>query len=138
MKDSSIKTSCDTKNLPAAFVGKVSSLENVANGIYHLVLEIAETLANNGTAKLSEAAGKSEVTLCPAPGQFYMLKAIPSQVLLSRPISVYKAETTASGAKIHFLIMLKGQGTKELCSLRDGDSVSLIGPLGNTFPAPLS
>ncbi len=130
MKDSSINTSCNTKNFPAAFVGKVSSLENVANGIYHLVLEVAKA------AKLAENASEPEVAYCPAPGQFYMLKAIPSQVLLSRPISVYKAETTASGAKIHFLIMLKGQGTKELCSLRNGDSVSLIGPLGNTFPVP--
>lgn len=146
MKDSSINISCDTKNFPAAFVGKVSSLENVANGIYHLVLEVTENLADAGTAKfanLTEHAGvPTEVmrepkdSCSPAPGQFYMLKAIPSQVLLSRPISVYKAETTTSGAKIHFLIMLKGQGTKELCSLRDGDSVSLIGPLGNTFPAP--
>ncbi|MBO4507987.1 MAG: dihydroorotate dehydrogenase [Spirochaetaceae bacterium] len=70
-----------------------------------------------------------------SPGQFYMLKAVPSEVLLSRPISVYKVESGTS-AKIHFLIMEKGQGTKELCALRPSDSVSVIGALGNTFPEP--
>lgn len=153
--------------MPAAFVGKVSSLASVANGIFHLVLEVSDATSPAG---------------CLAkPGQFYMLKAVPSEVLLSRPISVYKVEpgatasksgaaadsgassvsksaatatsgatadssksgmssgaTVASGAtaRIHFLIMEKGQGTKELCALRPDDSISLIGPLGNTFPEP--
>ncbi len=71
------------------------------------------------------------------PGQFFMLRREPSQVLLSRPISVYWAEQVAGGAwQVTFLILLKGQGTAELCSLSAGDRVSLIGPLGNTFPKP--
>ena len=140
-------------NAPTAFVGKVSSLESVSKGIFHLVLEVSD--------------GTSLAGCLASPGQFYMLKAVPSEVLLSRPISVYKvepgttaasgttdsksgattdssksgmssSETVASGAtaRIHFLIMEKGQGTKELCALRPGDSVSVIDALGNTFPAP--
>ena len=71
------------------------------------------------------------------PGLFFMLRREPSQVLLSRPISVYWAEQVAGGAwLVTFLILLKGQGTAELCSLAAGDRVSLIGPLGNTFPKP--
>ena len=71
------------------------------------------------------------------PGQFFMLRREPSQVLLARPISVYWAEQVAGGAwQVTFLILLKGQGTGELCSLAAGDKVSLIGPLGNTFPKP--
>ena len=75
------------------------------------------------------------------PGQFFMLRREPSQVLLARPISVYWAEKSAdsdSGCswQVTFLILLKGQGTAELCSLAAGEKVSLIGPLGNTFPKP--
>ena len=120
MNTDSVRTNC-SDNAPAAFVGKVSSLASVANGIFHLVLEV-----QNDTSLASSMA---------SPGQFYMLKAVPSEVLLSRPISVYKVESGTS-AKIHFLIMEKGQGTKELCALRPSDSVSVIGALGNTFPEP--
>ena len=154
MNTNSVNSSCSNK-VPTAFVGKVSSLESVAKGIFRLILEVQND---------------ASLTRCLAsPGQFYMLKAVPSEVLLSRPISVYKVESGNSGAtaassastktefgaeqtiktacttqqtnsvttaKIHFLIMEKGQGTKELCALRPGDSVSVIGALGNTFPKP--
>lgn len=72
------------------------------------------------------------------PGQFFMLKREPSQVLLARPISVYAAEKMAESDawQVTFLILLKGQGTQELCSLAPEDRVLLIGPLGNTFPKP--
>lgn len=72
------------------------------------------------------------------PGQFFMLRREPSQVLLARPISVYWAEVVEQQWQVTFLILLKGQGTQELCSLAAGDKVSVIGPLGNTFPRPSS
>lgn len=70
------------------------------------------------------------------PGQFFMLRREPSQVLLARPISVYWAEVVEQQWQVTFLILLKGQGTQELCSLAAEDKVSIIGPLGNTFPRP--
>ena len=72
------------------------------------------------------------------PGQFFMLRREPSQVLLARPISVYWAEVVEQQWQVTFLILLKGQGTQELCSLAAGDKASIIGPLGNTFPRPSS
>ena len=73
----------------------------------------------------------------PAAGQFYMLHAIRSDVLLGRPISVYHSEKKADGSvELSFLILLKGKGTKELCSLEPGDKINLIGPCGNRFPVP--
>lgn len=103
---------------PSAFTASVSTLEEAANGIYRLIVE------SDGADSAMKAA---------EPGQFYMLKAVPSQVLLSRPISIYKVEKEPGKVRLHFLIMLKGQGTKELCSLEEGDSVKVMGPLGNTF-----
>lgn len=86
----------------------------------------------------------------PAAGQFYMLHAERSDVLLGRPISVFDSrafsakdsldfcgsEKYAGAVEISFLILRKGKGTSELCSLRGGDSVTLIGPCGNRFPVP--
>jgi dihydroorotate dehydrogenase subfamily 1 len=90
--------------------------------------------------KLAVSSGWNEKAAEPAPGQFYLLRSEKTGVLLGRPISVYAA---CAGLKIdplrlEFLILKKGTGTAELCSLRAGDAVSLLGPLGNTFPRPAS
>jgi NAD(P)H-flavin reductase len=68
----------------------------------------------------------------PVPGQFFMLRSRPSGVLLGRPISVYRFGDTS----ITFMILKKGRGTVELCGLRAGDSVDLVGPIGNRFMPP--
>ena len=76
----------------------------------------------------------------PAAGQFYMLHAVRSDVLLGRPVSVFHSEVLGpedgNRIEISFLILLKGKGTKELCSLDFGDLINLIGPCGNRFPMP--
>ena len=83
--------------------------------------------------KVRLEAGSQE----PAAGQFYMLHAFRSDVLLGRPISIYHSETRADGTvELSFLILLKGKGTRELCSLEPGDKLNLIGPCGNRFPMP--
>lgn len=76
--------------------------------------------------------------VCPAPvaGQFFMLRAVISGVLLGRPISVFHAEKKGGETVLHFLIMKKGAGTRELCALKEGDGITLLGPLGNAFPRP--
>ena len=84
----------------------------------------------------SAESGNEEIVHFVEPGQFFMLRREPSQVLLSRPISVYWAQVEGQQWQVTFLILLKGQGTQELCSLAAGDKVSVIGPLGNTFPRP--
>ena len=107
-------------NYPDFTKGKVISCTEIQEGIFSLVLEYKSSV-EKGTA---------------LPGQFFMLRAEPSKVLLSRPISLYRAETLDSEGKtrLTFLILRKGQGTTELCSLRADDTVSLIGPVGNIFP----
>lgn len=74
----------------------------------------------------------------PSPGQFFMLRAKHSQVLLARPISVFDAipDTRMRYIQIEFLILKKGQGTNELCALQKGDFLELLGPCGNVFPSP--
>ena len=69
----------------------------------------------------------------PLAGQFYMLQAARTNTLLGRPISVFHINKKAGRPQIEFLILIKGQGTVELCSLRQGDKINLLGPCGNCF-----
>jgi dihydroorotate dehydrogenase electron transfer subunit len=61
------------------------------------------------------------------PGQFFMLEA-PGR-LLPRPMSLCLATTT----ELAFLIDPIGPGTRALCALAPGNSVHVLGPLGNGF-----
>jgi NAD(P)H-flavin reductase len=61
------------------------------------------------------------------PGQFFMLEA-PGHVL-PRPMSV----CLAPPGELAFLIDPIGPGTRALCSLRAGDAIHVLGPLGNGF-----
>ncbi len=64
------------------------------------------------------------------PGQFYNFKAGDTAYpLLRRPISVALVEE----GKIVFYIQKKGIGTHLMSTLKSGESVDVIGPLGNGF-----
>lgn len=83
-----------------------------------------------------------ETQLGPKPGQFYLIRSHRSRVEFDRPISVYSstesidAKTGLKVVGLQFLILQKGRGTQELCSLLPGDEIDLIGPLGNAFAVP--
>jgi len=65
----------------------------------------------------------------PKAGQFFMIKPKRSSVFLGRPIAaaLWQPDT------ITFLIAKIGRGTAELASMRTGEEVELIGPLGNAW-----
>jgi dihydroorotate dehydrogenase electron transfer subunit len=69
------------------------------------------------------------------PGQFFMLEA-PGR-LLPRPMSL----CLALPGELAFLIDPIGPGTRALCALAAGDSIHVLGPLGNGYdlsvPRPL-
>lgn len=104
-----------------AKVLQCSSVSGQSN-VYHLEARIAL---------------ERETQVTPRAGQFYMVKCARSSVYFGRPISVYRAKRPeAKTLIIEFLILEKGQGTKEICSLRSGDDLHLFGPLGNSFTNP--
>ncbi len=80
----------------------------------------------------------------PKSGQFYMLRATKGNILVGRPISVFHSEILKPNKEnpklfdgiIEFLILEKGKGTSELCSLEKNDHIDILGPLGNIFPCP--
>ncbi len=61
------------------------------------------------------------------PGQFFMLH--PPGHVLPRPMSLCLAEA----GELCFLIDPIGSGTRALCSLIPGQSLHVLGPLGNGF-----
>ncbi len=65
----------------------------------------------------------------PKPGQFYMVKRDHGDYLLPRPISVYDF----CEGKLKLLYRVEGKGTKSMARLKEGDTVQLLGPLGNGF-----
>lgn len=68
------------------------------------------------------------------PGQFYQLKCpvtAEHQPFLLRPMSVYgvgPADDT-----IEFLYNVTGTGTRAMADLAEGETMDIVGPLGNTF-----
>lgn len=66
------------------------------------------------------------------PGQFFML--LPPGHVLPRPMSLCLAEAGELG----FLIDPIGPGTRTLCSLGVGDTLRVLGPLGNGFDLGVS
>jgi dihydroorotate dehydrogenase electron transfer subunit len=66
----------------------------------------------------------------PRAGQFYMLRAWETYPVLSRPISVFDAPEN----RLLFLYKVLGTGTRLFSRLREGDSLTLQGPLGRGFP----
>ncbi len=61
------------------------------------------------------------------PGQFFMLEALGR--VLPRPMSV----CLATERELAFLIDPIGPGTRALCASSPGESLHLLGPLGNGF-----
>ncbi|MBR1638020.1 MAG: dihydroorotate dehydrogenase [Treponema sp.] len=140
---------CHGEPLPLYAQGFVSECVPVVGAVPFGSVYSLKVLVSTGakfTAKGAVCGGE------PAAGQFYMLHALRSDVLLGRPISVYNSrqlsasdsrelygtEKYAGAIELTFLILLKGKGTRELCSLDFGDLVNLIGPCGNRFPFPSS
>jgi dihydroorotate dehydrogenase electron transfer subunit len=66
----------------------------------------------------------------PRAGQFYMLRAWETYPVLSRPISVFDAPEN----RLVFLYKALGEGTRLFSRLREGDPITLQGPLGRGFP----
>ena len=54
-----------------------------------------------------------------------------SDVMLRRPISIHDFDVT--GGTLKLLVQIVGKGTRMLATLREGDSVNLVYPLGNGF-----
>lgn len=68
-----------------------------------------------------------------AAGQFVNVRADDSyEPLLRRPFSI----SDINGDSLTLMVLLKGTGTKKISMKKAGDTLNVIGPLGNGFPSP--
>ena len=88
------------------------------------VVRVTGTEAIGPYTLLRVAAGTIEPGV---PGQFFMLH--PPGHVLPRPMSLCLAEA----GELCFLIDPIGPGTRTLCDLSVGESLHVLGPLGNGF-----
>ena len=93
---------------------KVAAQECLTEGIYSMWIE-AEDMA--------EAA---------APGQFLSLYTRDSGHLLPRPVSI--CEIDRDKGMLRIVYRVAGFGTEEFSRYQAGDTVTVLGPLGNGFP----
>lgn len=70
----------------------------------------------------------TEITKDVRPGQFIHINC-GGRTLLKRPISV----CDVNGSELRLIYEVKGEGTKNLSQLQEGEPIELLGPLGNGF-----
>lgn len=66
------------------------------------------------------------------PGQFVCLYPKDKSTLLPRPISI--CEINVPGNALRIVYRIAGAGTREFSGYQKGESVSVLGPLGNGYP----
>ena len=93
---------------------KVLSMEEISADIFSLWIQ---------TGEMAAAA---------RPGQFVSLYCDDGSRILPRPISICEIDREAGTLRLVFRIA--GAGTRELSRKRAGDTIPVVGPLGNGFP----
>ena len=66
------------------------------------------------------------------PGQFISVYSKDESRMLPRPVSI--CETDRGTGRLRIVYRIAGQGTEEFSRLKEGDTVEILGPLGNGFP----
>lgn len=93
--------------------GLIEEARDLGNG--HHLLKVA-------CPRIAEAA---------KPGHFVMVRVLPAlDPLLRRPLGILEGRPPY----IWLYYQVLGSGTRLLAGLRPGDSLEILGPLGNTFP----
>lgn len=64
------------------------------------------------------------------PGQFISVYTKDASKLLPRPISICETE----GRKLRIVYRVVGGGTTEFSTYKEGESIHILGPIGNGFP----
>ena len=94
----------------------IHSQEKLAEGIYSMWLDAPEMAA------------------AAVPGQFIAVYTNDQSKLLPRPISICEIDKEEKKLRLVYRVTGEKTGTKQFSELKAGDTVPVIGPLGNGFP----
>ena len=75
---------------------------------------------------------RTEAAKSAKPGQFLSMYTNDGTKLLPRPISICEADAERNTLRIVYRVV--GAGTEEFSRLKEGDTVDILGVLGNGFP----
>ena len=88
-----------------------------------------------GSRRISTACGsKREAAAEAKPGQFISMYTNDGSKLLPRPISICEIDKENGSLRVVYRVTGKNTGTEEFSKLQAGDTIPVIGPLGNGFP----
>ena len=68
------------------------------------------------------------------PGQFISMYTNDGSKLLPRPISICEIDRREGSLRVVYRVTGKDTGTEEFSKMKAGDTIPVIGPLGNGFP----
>ncbi|MDD3401743.1 MAG: dihydroorotate dehydrogenase electron transfer subunit [Hespellia sp.] len=96
-------------------IAVVASQEMLADGIFSMWIQ-------------TEAAKSAK------PGQFISMYTNDGSKLLPRPISICEIDAENEKLRVVYRVTGENTGTEEFSKLQAGDTLPVIGPLGNGFP----
>lgn len=77
---------------------------------------------------------QTEAAASAKPGQFISMYTSDGTKLLPRPISICEIDKENGRLRVVYRVTGEKTGTKEFSALKAGDTILVIGPLGNGFP----
>ena len=99
--------------------------------VMYKVKERARVIAQEELAKdIFSMRIETGIAKAALPGQFISLYTKSEARLLPRPVSICETDNDS----LRIVYRIAGDGTREFSSYKEGDSVDILGPLGNGFP----
>lgn len=77
---------------------------------------------------------QAEAAASAKPGQFISMYTNDGTKLLPRPISICEIDKENGKLRVVYRVTGEKTGTKEFSQMKAGDTVHIVGPLGNGFP----
>ena len=77
---------------------------------------------------------QTEAAKTAIPGQFISMYTNDGSKLLPRPISICEIDTETSKLRVVYRVTAEKTGTEQFSKMKAGDTLPIIGPLGNGFP----
>ena len=77
---------------------------------------------------------RTEASQAAVPGQFISMYTNDGSKLLPRPISICEIDKEEGALRVVYRVTGENTGTKQFSECKAGDTIPVIGPLGNGFP----
>ena len=77
---------------------------------------------------------QTEAAASAKPGQFISMYTNDGTKLLPRPISICEIDKANGRLRVVYRVTGEKTGTKEFSEMKAGDTIPVVGPLGNGFP----